>query len=127
MRTHVQVVAVLIGAIGAMLLGGALVAFGLFGGLAALARASGEDGADFGAWILGVAGTALGSLMVVLAVPVVACSIGLWKLRPWGRVLAIVVAACALVNVPWGTAFGVYALWVLFSDRTRSLFDGAGA
>jgi hypothetical protein len=126
LRTHVQVVAVLMLLIGALFAIGALVSFGLFGGLAALVGASGDDGAAFGAWAIGIAGTALGSLMVVLAVPVVACGVGLLKMRAWARVLGILIAALALINFPWGTAFGVYALWVFFSERSRPLFGAAG-
>lgn len=106
---------------------GALAAFGLFGGLAALAGSSGEPDAEFGAWILGIAGTALGSLMLVLALPALACGIGLFNARRWARVLGIIIAACALVSFPYGTIFGVYALWVFFSQRSRALFGGAGA
>jgi hypothetical protein len=126
-RTHVQIVAVLILAIGVLLAMGALLSFGLFGGLAALIGSSGEEGAAIGAWAIGVAGTAFGSLMLVLAIPTLACAVGLFRFRPWGRVLAIIIAALSLINFPWGTAFGVYALWVMFTERSRPLFGGAGA
>jgi hypothetical protein len=33
--------------------------------------------------------------------------------RPWGRVLGIVVAILTLLKFPFGTALGVYTLWVL--------------
>jgi hypothetical protein len=33
--------------------------------------------------------------------------------RPWGRVLAIVVGILSLVKFPFGTALGIYTLWVL--------------
>jgi len=32
---------------------------------------------------------------------------------PWGRVLAIVVAILSLIRIPFGTALGIYTLWVL--------------
>jgi len=40
---------------------------------------------------------------------------GLLKLRPWGRVVAIVMAFLVLLNMPFGTALGIYTLWVLLS------------
>lgn len=33
--------------------------------------------------------------------------------RPWGRVLAIVFAILSLIKIPFGTALGIYTLWVL--------------
>ncbi len=39
-----------------------------------------------------------------------------WSLltrRTWGRVLAIVAAVLVLFKFPFGTALGVYTLWVL--------------
>jgi hypothetical protein len=39
-----------------------------------------------------------------------------WSLlarKPWGRTLAIVVSILALLKFPFGTALGIYTLWVL--------------
>ena len=33
--------------------------------------------------------------------------------KPWGRILAIVIAILALIRIPFGTALGIYTLWVL--------------
>ncbi len=38
---------------------------------------------------------------------------GLLKVRNWGRVLALVMAFLMLLDLPFGTALGVYTLWVL--------------
>lgn len=40
---------------------------------------------------------------------------GLQTRQPWGRILAIVFAIFALIHIPFGTALGVYTLWVLGS------------
>lgn len=127
MLTHVRIVAVLIVGIGAMLAVGALVSFGLFGGLAALVNASGDEGAAAGAFFLRLTGAALGGLLLILAIPTLVCGAGLWRARPWARVLGIIVAAVCLIQFPWGTAFGAYALWVFFSAKSRPLFGGSGA
>jgi hypothetical protein len=44
--------------------------------------------------------------------------------RGRGRVAAMVLAAPNLVIVPFGTALGVYTLWVLQNDDARRLFGG---
>lgn len=38
---------------------------------------------------------------------------GLLTYRPWARILAIILGIIALIHVPFGTALGIYTLWVL--------------
>jgi hypothetical protein len=38
---------------------------------------------------------------------------GLLERRPWARMLAIVLGCIFLVDMPFGTAMGIYTLWVL--------------
>ena len=43
--------------------------------------------------------------------------------RPSGRLLMMGLGICDLVLLPFGTALGVYALWVLASPASQSLFE----
>jgi hypothetical protein len=43
--------------------------------------------------------------------------------RPLGRVLSLALAVVNLLVLPLGTAFGVYAMWVLLSEGGRRLFE----
>lgn len=122
MLTHLRIVAVAVLLCGILLFVAALVSLGLFGGLAAVVRQSGDAGADAGAWLLNAAGVTIAASALLVALPVAAAGIGLWRRRPWARLIGIGAAALWLVWVPWGTVAGAYALWVLFSDRTRPLF-----
>jgi len=36
--------------------------------------------------------------------------------RPWARVTALILGVLALFHPPFGTALGIYTLWVLFGD-----------
>ena len=47
--------------------------------------------------------------------------------RPLGRVLSLGLAVVNLLVLPFGTAFGAYALWVLLTDEGRRLFEPAAA
>lgn len=38
---------------------------------------------------------------------------GLMQREPWARTLTIVLSFLALLNIPFGTALGIYSLWVL--------------
>lgn len=42
--------------------------------------------------------------------------------RPWARLLALGLAVVNLVLLPFGTALGAYACWVLLKDEGRKLF-----
>jgi hypothetical protein len=48
---------------------------------------------------------------------------GLLQRRPWGRVLAIVAAILALLKFPFGTALGIYTLWVLAPGSSGLEYD----
>jgi hypothetical protein len=43
--------------------------------------------------------------------------------RPLGRVLTLALALVNLLVLPFGTALGAYALWVLLTDEGRRLFE----
>jgi hypothetical protein len=58
-----------------------------------------------------------GGTMVILAASGVCVGIGLRQRRPWARTTAIIVAVLALFHPPFGTAVGVYTLWVLLADE----------
>ena len=45
--------------------------------------------------------------------------------RPLGRVLSLALAVVNLLVLPFGTALGAYALWVLLQDEGRRLFEPA--
>jgi hypothetical protein len=91
--------------------------------LAALVGASHEEGAGVGAAVLGFTGIALSIFFLVMSVPSILCGWGLLRYRRWARLLGIVLAAIALVRMfPFGTVFGVYALWMLFRKEVEARF-----
>ncbi len=47
---------------------------------------------------------------------------GLRRPREWARAIGLVLGAINLFLFPLGTALGIYTLWVLLSDQTRSVF-----
>lgn len=125
MRSHVKVLAVLFIVLGGLFVLSAFVLAVIFSILAASTGALTEPDARFGFALLGVTGGALAVLLVLLSLPMILCGTGLLKHRRWARVLGIVLAALAVIQFPYGTIFGVYALWVLFSKDSEQLFDGS--
>jgi len=51
--------------------------------------------------------------------------IGLFAYRSWARILVMIVSALNCLNIPVGTAKGVYSIWVLMQPETIELFDGS--
>jgi hypothetical protein len=47
--------------------------------------------------------------------------------RPAGRVLMLALAITNLLVLPFGTALGIYALWVLLTNEGRRIFESAVA
>lgn len=122
MEQHVKIVAILNIVMGGL---GVLIALGVllvFGGLAGIVAADSDPEAGVGVAVLGMIG-AIGFIAIALmSVPSVIAGIGLLKYREWARVLGMVVSVLHLLNLPLGTALGVYGIWVLNKDETRARF-----
>jgi hypothetical protein len=48
---------------------------------------------------------------------------GLFERRQWARVLALVLGFLALLRFPFGTALGIYTLWVLLPASSGQEYD----
>jgi hypothetical protein len=55
----------------------------------------------------------VGVALAASAVAGIVAGWGLLERRPWARVLALVLGIISLIHVPFGTALGIYTLWVL--------------
>ena len=49
--------------------------------------------------------------------------IALFSYQTWARYMILVVAAIGCLNIPFGTAKGIYVIWVLLQDETVRLFS----
>jgi hypothetical protein len=128
MTDHVRILAVLHIVFGALGLLAALIVLALFGGLAGFVGVTAHDpDAQIAVPILGLIGAGIFVLLLVLSLPGVIAGVGLLKLQPWARVLTIVLSALQLLNVPIGTALGIYGLWVLLQQETERLFAAGRA
>ncbi len=52
---------------------------------------------------------------------------GLLHREPWARVAALVLGFISLFNIPFGTAVGVYTLWVLLPAQSQLEYEGMAA
>jgi hypothetical protein len=72
----------------------------------------------------------MGALLPVVAVVTVVGAVlaflvgySLLTRRPWGRVVAIIIAILTLIKFPFGTALGIYTLWVLAPSMSGMEYD----
>ena len=106
MQTHVKVLAILhivFGALGVLI---GLAIFAFFGGIAGLIHMDHDPDA---------------ALMV--PIPGIIAGIGLLSYQPWARILTIVLSILDLVSFPFGTALGIYGLWILFTADGARIFE----
>lgn len=124
MQTHVKVVAVAFIVFGALGILAALLIMAVFGGAAGIVGVSAEpEEAAFALPIIGLTGTLLSIFLFALSIPGLITGFGLLSWKPWARILAIVLCAIQLINIPLGTLLGIYGLWVLLNHDTERLFS----
>lgn len=122
MRKHVQVLGILNIVWGALGLLGALVVLLVFGGAATLVGVIGRQApeAHIAIPILTLIGGFVFTLLLLTSAPAVIVGVALLREASWARIAGIVLSAIHLLSVPFGTALGVYGLWVLISDHRLS-------
>jgi len=127
MEQHVKILGIfniVFGALGVLTAAFMLL---LFGGIAGVVTADADPDAESVAAILGLVGTFVFALTILVSVPGVIAGIGLLNFREWARILTIVVSVLNLINIPFGTAVGIYGLWALLKDETAALFKAKNA
>jgi hypothetical protein len=62
-------------------------------------------------------------LTILGAVASLAAGLSLLQLKPWARSLAMVLGILILVRIPFGTALGIYTLWVLAPTPSAEEYD----
>ena len=73
--------------------------------------------------VLSFIGNSIGLILLFVSTIGVIGGIGLFSFRPWARILVMIVSALNCLNVPVGTAKGIYSLWVLMQPETIELFE----
>lgn len=125
MKRHVEFLATLYLAWGAIFALVAIAGFALAGGAFAIAGSTGpvRFGSDMAARVTGVTITVISLIALVWAILHLFVGRQLKKLRPSARLMSLGLAIGNLILLPFGTALGAYSLWVLLKDDGRRLFE----
>jgi hypothetical protein len=78
-------------------------------------------------FILPLIAITLGGLIIITSILGIIGGIGLLKYKRWARILILILSAMDLLNIPFGTAIGIYSIWVLIQSDTTRLFYAQGA
>ncbi len=73
-------------------------------------------------FILRTIGTIAVILFALLGIPKIIAGIGLLKKKEWGRVLTLIVSFISLMNIPFGTALGIYSIVILVKEESIQYF-----
>jgi hypothetical protein len=123
MQTHVKVLAILhivFGVLGVLI---GIAVFAVFGGVAGIIHMDHDPDAAVAVPMMGGLGAILMVVMFCISVPGILGGVGLLSYRPWARILIIVLSGLELISIPFGTALGVYGLWVLLTKDGAQLFE----
>ena len=118
MKQHVSFVGALHVGFGILGLLGALTVFIVFNFAGGFVEA--EPMAEE---ILSFLGGTISILIMFFASLGIIGGIGLFSYKPWARILVMIVSAINCLNIPIGTAKGVYSIWVLMQKETMDLFE----
>jgi len=99
-----------------------MAVFGSIAGMIGIGANGGD--AAVAAPIVGLVGSFIMILLLLLSIPGIVIGWGLLNFRPWARLAGIVLSGFELIHVPLGTILGIYGLWVLLSAEGSMLFSG---
>jgi hypothetical protein len=123
MAQHVKILGILHIVFGGLGVLAAITVLFIFGGISAVVGLSDHSSDSLAAIpILGLVGGLIFIFVLVISLPGLIAGIGLIQLRPWARIVTIVISAFDLFGVPFHTALGIYGLWVLLNRETEQMF-----
>ena len=125
MKRHVDFLATLYVAWGAIFALVAIAGFALAGGAFAIAQSTGpvRFGSEMAARLTGITISIISVIALIWAILHIVVGRQLKKYRPSARLMTLGLAIGNVILLPFGTALGVYALWALLKDEGRRLFE----
>lgn len=118
MKSHITLVAALHIGFGILTLLGALLTFialnfaGYFAG----------EYDEVARTVLAYIGTIVPLVILFFGALDIFAGAALFSYQPWSRILMIIVSAINCLNIPIGTAKGIYSIWVLMQPEAMEMF-----
>jgi hypothetical protein len=93
------------------------------GAIALIVSSSRAAGSQFAAGLTAAAFTTLALIALIWGAAHAAVGLRLRRFSSGARLAALALGSVDLVLLPYGTALGVYALWVLLHEEGKRLFE----
>ncbi len=117
MNQHIKLIGILW-----IIFGGLSLAFGLLGSFLLFGISFIPDLGHEAPFILRIVASVAILFFALLGIPKIFAGIGLLKMKEWGRILTLIVSFISLLNVPLGTALGVYSIVILMKEESIQNF-----
>lgn len=119
MGNHIRVLGIVFVVFGLMgFIGASIVAIIFIGGGLAGGVVSEEPIVSF---IVGSFGIVIVSVILIFSIPKVVVGYGLIKGYSWSYMFGIIISIISLFDLPFGTAAGIYGLWVLTKKESKQM------
>ena len=123
MERHVKILAILSSLWGALAMIVGLCMLVMSGGALAILTAPQGEAVGFAAGLTAGAFAIIGAFALLWGGAHVWSAVLLRRREALGRILGLALALVNLLVLPFGTALGIYALWVLLTNEGRRLFE----
>jgi hypothetical protein len=133
MREHIRILGILNIIMGSLTAMAGVAAVLVMGGVATFMAVGVPDSSTsdtetaraVAPWV-GLIGVAVACFLTAVALPSIIGGWGLLKYKSWSRILMIIISGLNLLHIPFGTALGIYGMWVLTNDQSRQLLESGG-
>jgi hypothetical protein len=105
-----------------VVIGVSTLALGI-GALSLITSAHRAGGGEVAAGITAAAFTTLALMAMAWGAAHVIVGVPLRRYTPWSRLIALMLGSVDLLLLPYGTALGVYALYILLNEEGKALFS----
>jgi hypothetical protein len=124
MSTHVDFAGILFILWGAVtvLIGLSTLALGI-GAVSLMRSGTRGGGGQLAAGLTAAAFTTLAVIAIIWGSAHVAVGVPLRRRKSWARLVALMLSSVDLMLLPYGTALGIYAMWVLLNEEGKKTFE----
>lgn len=126
MKTHVDFLGILFVVWGLLTVVVGLSTLALGVGAVSLIASASRTGGQVAAGITAAAFTTLAFIAIVWGVAHILVGLPLKRHTPWSRLWALMLGSVDLLLLPYGTALGIYALYLLLREDGKTLFSVNG-
>jgi len=75
-----------------------------------------------GEMVLTIIANIAATILIILSIPGIIAGWGLYRRKEWARILTLILSVIGIFNFPFGTAIGIYSIWVLIQPESVSAF-----